>query len=203
MYLRGLQGCTQKQFATADPSYCQLTLRGSWSGSYSVNGQPNMGICTYTECFQDAPSAASAPANITVTVPTNTTVSPQISPQFIQQQQPTNSPIGAALTGPTQGADSDYLRKLADEETARQNAIIDALRTQQQTPSQVVVPNTTASADASRAMTDQPQQSSFFSTIPVLPILLLIAAGAGIVVVATHKRKGERHSRRRKLRRGR
>lgn len=185
-----------KQIATADPSFCQLQLKGSWSGSYSVNGQPNMGICSYYEPDPaSASSAPSAPANITITVPTTTNVSPQISPQFIQQQQPTNSPVGAALTGPSSGAGDDYLSRAQEEETARQNAILDALKQMSaQSPQQIVVPNTTQSADAARDATNTHDKTSFFSSeIPVLPLLLIVGlAGIGVMAAANHKENRKR-----------
>jgi len=185
MYLRGLRG--MKQIATADPNFCQLQLKGSWSGSYSVNGQPNMGICSYYEPDPVMQSQPSAPANITITVPTTTNVSPQISPQFIQQQQPTNSPIGAALTGPSSGAGDEYLKQAQAEETARQDAILKALREMSaSSQQQVIVPNTTQSADSARSV----HETSFFEEIPVLPWLAVLAlAGVGIFAATHHTRK--------------
>lgn len=181
MYLAGLADVNQTE----------------WSACVNAGGVPyqhlsNPGEPVRFGCnFPPAGSRqAPAPANISVNVPTNTQVSPLISPQFIQQQQPTNSPIGVTGAKDTTGITDEYLAKASADESQRMQMILDALKNMQ--PSQTIVPATTQSADNSRAT----EASAIPAGIPILPLALLIAAGAGLVYMGTH-RKTKRTTRRR------
>ncbi len=63
-------------------------------------GPANVCVCTIPDPPAPAP-VQQAPANVAVNVNPSIAVSPQISPSFVQQMQPSNSPVttGAAMTG--------------------------------------------------------------------------------------------------------
>lgn len=185
MYLRSLGDWSVEQAR-------QDCINGGGIPIPLYGGGPNNYVTGYN-CSRPS-GGGGTPANITVTVPTttSTTVSPQVSPQFIQQQQPTNSPIGVELQGPREGADAEAL---AEQERMRQAELLDLFRSMQPQPqsTQINIPHTTASADESR-MPVQFEEAGF----PILPALLLAAAGAGILM---YRNKGARRSSRKKSRR--
>ena len=61
-------------------------------GMPQVQGMVDNVVCTIPAKVAAAP--APAPAVITVSPVIQSQVSPQVSPSFVQQQQPTNSPVG-------------------------------------------------------------------------------------------------------------
>lgn len=178
-----------------NPASCpEGTYPASYQMAIPLDGPPGMPRTqqyqTFYECkpitgyTRAAPPPA--PAQITVTVPTQTTVSPQVSPQFIQQQQPTNSPIGAELVGPREGADAEAL---AMQARAQQNDLLEALRRMSeqsaQQPQQVIIPNTTTSGDG--VVSDQAAMNAPQAGIQILPLLLIAAVGVGIIALSGGK----------------
>lgn len=101
MYLSSLKAASDTQAALCAqgggiPQFWYPWLTAS--GSPDESRKQYQG-CNYPPSMIPANSGSNAPpANITVTVPTTTTVSPQVSPQFIQQDQPSNSPIDATVS---------------------------------------------------------------------------------------------------------
>ncbi len=76
-------------------------------------GPANVCKCTIPDPPPPPAPAPAAPANVSVNVSPSVAVSPQISPSFVQQMQPTNSPVstgalqagsGSATTAPAQAA---------------------------------------------------------------------------------------------------
>lgn len=96
-----------------------------------VNGQacaPGYVLEKFNElflCRRIAPDVIPAspsynpPQNITVSPVIQTTVSPQVSPAFVQQQQPTNSPVNAT---PVMATPSAPAQQMIDPAIARQIA---------------------------------------------------------------------------------
>ena len=101
-----------------DPNAMTFYRRGDWDGAdpvaceaagglVSVYYDPPGGTSTYAASYRpkahfrctlpDRPAPSAPPANINVSVPTavQTTVSPQVSPVFVQQDQPSGSPVSA------------------------------------------------------------------------------------------------------------
>lgn len=155
MYLRALNGVKLAALHDANdalwgpgdygpsPSDCRaqggtpiLRQRGYMSGSYWT---PNIWSCQMpAPAPAYVPSAPAAPVYVTSTV--QTAVSPQISPVFVQQDQPSNSPVGAATqqTSPaTQSASSgqssefkdylDYIKAQDADRNAREQTLYDLL----------------------------------------------------------------------------
>ena len=117
------------------------------TGGSVGKGYGQQGTCYYTVAApvaMEAPRPAPAPTQTKISVPTTTQVqvSPQISPVFVQQFQPTGSPVGAgtAMTAAPDPAQTRYYEMLTREreaESKRQTELMDRLLAQQsaaQTP---------------------------------------------------------------------
>lgn len=186
MYLRGFAATIEMERPACAP--------GTYAKAFYNDGPKDLyGVPVTVKHYECVPLPGYAPAaqgtQITVSVPTQTTVSPQVSPQFIQQQQPTNSPIGAELVGPREGADA---QALAETERERQAELLDAMRRMSAQPQSVIIPNTTSSGDGVRA--DQSALQDFQSAgLPLLPALLIAGAAVGLIALRksgrTRKRK--------------
>jgi len=140
------------QWQGADPLACERA-GGIVTVTYSGTAGAGAGYTekAYFGCRMPAyapqPQAAPLPQPITITVPTSvqTTVSPQISPVFVQQDEPRDSPVTAGTvqaspapqssfvpSGPTESKVSgpsaeffDYLRAQQERDAAREQAWLD------------------------------------------------------------------------------
>ncbi len=193
MYLRGLSAVTVIPGVAYNSC---LNMHGAFSGNpMACNNQPSsctadLGNCTIVTADTSAPAA-----NINVSVPTTTTVSPQVSPNLIQQQQPTNSPVGAT-TSQTQPTDSPVSTSTMSPDV---QALIDALaKSSAQQSSAAMAPSggyaapvdTGSSAPAAtNTVTTQPAPATHGSIWP-----LVLLAGAAFLVLKSHnENKGKRN----------
>lgn len=202
MYLQGLNSIVKL------PTWVTYPACNAMGGTFSPVNDGSLGECFVKQA--DAPvQQASAPANITVNTSTNTQVSPVISPNLIQQQQPTNSPIGATTSGaPSQSAQSpvsvapatppdtsltDFLKQMEADQMARDKAAQDAqaklLAAQNAAPAQQVstqyVPAPDSGTPAPATTPVATQASSMQSYLP------FILAGVGLLAVVAMKKKGK------------
>lgn len=171
MYLRALNalGATNPYYVGGqkiwmpgsgiDPASCEASGGVvSWTAfSYDMNGTPS-GIvysCRYPPAASSTPAAQPQPP-VTVTTNVQSQVSPQVSPTFVQQSSPTNSPVGAApqsypnaspqspSTSTTGASGADIAAILqeqqaamqaeADRQAANDAAILDAINRSGATP---------------------------------------------------------------------
>lgn len=135
--LRGMARVHGVQSQTGVPkAWCDARGGSYQDGGFLPYGQS--GACYYTETqpvAMEAPRAAQ-PTATRISVPTTTQVqvSPQISPVFVQQFQPSGSPVGAgtAMTGAPVAA-PDYSKFFESEaarraeESERQSALMERL----------------------------------------------------------------------------
>lgn len=199
MYLRGFPVVSGNiQQIGSDPDACRAAGGVPYVISDLVTDFRTNAIRREWGCRMPSGGGAASGGNVTVTVPTTTTVSPQISPQFIQQQQPENSPIGAGIqrdtNTSTQGVSEDYLQQLAAERDAYARQALEA-QSYANNPSPYIVPETTVSADASR----QAVQDGEVVQPMVSPLMMVLAAlgivGTG-VLIARKQRSTKRRSKR-------
>lgn len=115
MYLRGLSDVNSDMQA-------QLCMKNGGIPSFyypwlRADGTPDTSRASYNGCDYpyrgEAPSGGGQPINVSVPTTVNTVVSPQVSPQFIQQEHPTNSGIDAGVVS----RDSGGLQTNADSQS--------------------------------------------------------------------------------------
>jgi hypothetical protein len=144
--LRGLHGLGETMMRVSK-AWCD-----SMGGSFQDTGSPALGWGQQGTCYYQSQAPAPQPTQwqtasgtgTKVSVPTTTQVqvSPQISPVFVQQFQPSGSPVGAgtAMTAAPVATAADtgmqrYLEQRAElerEESARQSELMERLLMQQQ-----------------------------------------------------------------------
>lgn len=145
--------------------------------------------------------ASTAPANISVSVPTNvqTQVSPQISPNLVQQQQPKNSPVSAASAQKTASDNQEdsaqftaYLEEMEARRQADNAALYEAVRGAMQPPPPPPAPVVVQVPESAQpAQVAQPFDGS---TDRVNSVIVTVAAALAVgaaILYANSKRKGK------------
>lgn len=146
---------------------------------YDAAGRPLPGFETYGCDFPPAGGAKGSEIVISVPTTTQTEVSPQVSPQFIQQQQPEDSPVGVELR-----KDTETVTREPD------SALIDLLRQVVPPPQNVYVPPAPATPQPFTASGEQAIESPGPFGIP-MPFLL--AAGVlGAALIYNRTKRGKR-----------
>ena len=162
-----------------------------------VQGMVYNVVCTIPAKVAAAP--APAPAVITVSPVIQSQVSPQVSPSFVQQQQPTNSPVGtrADQTDTTSTNDVDAIVRLL----AQSQAAPPPAPTVVQVPAYMPAPSTTDATDAAQSVTlptpfgpANVPQATFTRYAPWVALLLI--GGAVLYSQKKRARTTTRHTRR-------
>ncbi len=201
-------------FAVLDPTALRYYQNGQWSGDDPVACERAGGVVSIWYSSFDArgnptsppsfhcklpPAQAYAPpvAPTTITTTVQTAASPQISPVFVQQDQPKSSPVSAGTVqqspspqSASGGAGEDfyaYLKARDEEQAARESKLLDVVKSQSEQGVYVPPPPVTYDAGA-----DNPSSAA----VPALqgaPAPGIFAAAAFIIGAAflmRGKRKG-------------
>lgn len=146
MYLRGLSAA--ESFFTDEVTPCPP----GYAKSMACSSMDARGNCfPYAKSYRcvrtqsDSTGGGVGPISVTVSPHVSTQVNPQVSPVLVQQQQPTNSPVGASTSQSSspaqQQSNPDIARQIAeqqaqargeqqayeDQQAARDAALYDAI----------------------------------------------------------------------------
>lgn len=167
--------------AGIDPEDCRRAggVPRVFYARYDQFGRPDESTA-YWSCDFPPSGAGRTGTEINVAVPTTATVSPQVSPQFIQQQQPKESPIGAEIVGPKEN-ESELVQALLELQRAQAA----------QQPSNIYIPPApaTPTPDSFMPSGEKDMEAGLIAGIPVPYLLAAGILGAALIVNRMRKRK--------------